>query len=43
MENVRLSEEKPMLEKDCRVECGAVVHMLLTPTEEKLRLAELRS
>jgi hypothetical protein len=40
----KLADAKDVIEKDCRVECGAVVPVMVTPTEEELRrLAELRT
>jgi hypothetical protein len=40
----KLADTSDVSEKDCRVECGATVPMLVTPTEAELsRLAELRT
>ncbi len=40
----KLADAKDVTEKDCRVDCGAVVPVMVTPTAEELRrLAELRT
>ena len=40
----KLADAKDVIEKDCRVECGATVPVLVAPTAEELRrLAELRT
>ncbi len=40
----KLADSKDVTEKDCRVECGTSVPVLIAPTTEELRrLAELRS
>jgi Mg2+ and Co2+ transporter CorA len=40
----KLADAKDVTEKDCRVDCGAVVPVMLTPTQDELRrLAELRT
>ncbi|MDA1120914.1 MAG: glycosyl hydrolase family 28 protein [Bacteroidetes bacterium] len=40
----KLADAKDVTEKDCQVDCGAVVPVMVTPTEEELRrLAELRT
>jgi len=40
----KLADARAVTEKDCRVDCGAVVPVMITPTEEVLRrLAELRT
>ncbi len=40
----KLADAKDVTEKDCRVDCGAVVPVIVTPTAEELwRLAELRT
>ena len=39
----KLADAKDVTEKDCRVECGTSVPVLVAPTTEELsRLAELR-
>jgi hypothetical protein len=41
---VKLADAKAVTEKDCRVDCGAVVPVMVAPTEEELRrLNELRT
>lgn len=40
----KLADARNVTEKDCRVDCGATVPVMVTPTEEELRrLAELRT
>jgi hypothetical protein len=40
----KLADAKDVTEKDCRVDCAAVVPVMLTPTQDELRrLAELRT
>jgi hypothetical protein len=40
----KLADAKDVTEKDCRVECGMSVPVLIAPTTEELRsLAELRT
>jgi hypothetical protein len=40
----KLADAKDVTEKDCRVECGTAVPVLIAPTKEELsRLAELRT
>ena len=39
----KLADARSVTQKDCRVDCGAVVPVMVTPTQEELRrLAELR-
>ena len=41
---VKLADAEDVTEKDCRVDCGATVPLIVTPTEDELRrLAELRT
>ncbi len=41
---VKLADAKDVTERDCRVDCGATVPLVVNPTEEELRrLAELRT
>ena len=41
---VKLADAKDVTEKDCRVECGSPVPVIVTPTADELRrLAELRT
>jgi hypothetical protein len=40
----KLADTKDVTEKDCRVDCGSAVPVLVAPTQEELRrLAELRT
>ena len=40
----KLADARAVTEKDCRVECGAPVPVMVTPTADELRrLAELRT
>jgi len=40
----KLADARDVIEKDCRVECGATVPVMIAPTADELRrLAELRA